>query len=602
MKYIFLLITLIINISTTYAAELTCSIKGTRIHYINGIGNSDKDVILARATLRKHFEEYPKDIDKTGIVSFDYTHNHTFGEIDDFIESAAQDLSSMAKVHQINISVEDAYVMVYSAIAVIPQAIPLLAPLRVWMFGKLLDFDLKARIIAEQKDVDNIESDFKKVLEGDSKLIIVSHSQGNFFTNRALEELQQDLTFNYSKYEKIISNVRFASPEARAVAYNSSFVLNDKDRILKVRVGDDVHNFDLIEPHPAFDLRESDKGMNHSFIQTYFFDLADEFQYTDQTLYNEHQSLTDLREFSIDAIDHSALSLARHPNCPRAIINYTLDDLMVNFDSTDPENPLVKDLIYIWSLGDGTEEKSISSKTFSHLYPESGTYTVSLRVTDSLNTDFGEEAYMEKEITIGTDLRRCYGAPGKYHLNPNGMPGGFIADTAVVASTVTLNNNVSICGSTQVLGNSSIEASQIWQYSEVWDSTVIDSLITADSFHITDSIISNNSQLKFTDDSVFDGSISMQGSISNSILSGKMLGLSYSEITDTTIVTPYASLSDSKLINCTFSVVSEIGLRASSSTVTDMSLNVYRVDFQYDTMRIYSANGDLAYDGLISNY
>ncbi len=68
---------------------------------------------------------------------------------------------------------------------------------------------------------------------------------------------------------------------------------------------------------------------------------------------------------------------------PNAVIKYTKNNLVVNFDSTDSKNPGVSGLIYDWDFGDG-ETLSTASKTFSHRYTKAGNYTVELKVSDQL--------------------------------------------------------------------------------------------------------------------------------------------------------------------------------------------------------------------------
>ena len=68
-------------------------------------------------------------------------------------------------------------------------------------------------------------------------------------------------------------------------------------------------------------------------------------------------------------------------NCLKAVINYTKNNLVVNFDSTDPEDPSVTGLIYSWNFGDG-QSANTTSKTLPHAYTQAGTYNVSLTVTD----------------------------------------------------------------------------------------------------------------------------------------------------------------------------------------------------------------------------
>jgi PKD repeat protein len=67
---------------------------------------------------------------------------------------------------------------------------------------------------------------------------------------------------------------------------------------------------------------------------------------------------------------------------PKAVINSTVNNLTVNFDSTVPDDPDVTGLTYLWDFGDG-KTATTSSKTFSHTYAAEGFYNVSLIVSNS---------------------------------------------------------------------------------------------------------------------------------------------------------------------------------------------------------------------------
>lgn len=483
----------IISSSLASSEELSCSLKGTAIHFVNGIANTEEDANLSIDRIEDEFKANPRNIDRIGKVYFDYSYNETHGAVKDLLESGAQKIQSAARVAQIDISIDSAYVILFRAVylatgLVSPSFLPAV---------RLAAEDIHRLAASEQADVERLKTDLKKILEADKKLIIVSHSQGNMVTNRALREIQLDTSFNYEFYEKVISNVRFATPEANAVAYHSSHVMNTDDFILYV--SDQSFNIVLFAPEPEFELRPYwDSYLNHNFLDTYFFNRADKEA---ESVYLANLSLTELRQFSISKIIESALTLDKHPRCPRAIINYSFSDLnnnlAVNFDSTDPEDPAIEGLMYIWDFGDFIIEGPISSKTINHIYPEEGTYTVKLRVTDAENNDFGEQATSETTITVGASILGCYGyEKGNYHLNPDGTLGGFVANTASVSSTVTVPVTVSICGSSQILGSTSLSpATDSYIFGEVIirNSTLLDTSIEGAWYMVLDSIVSNSS-------------------------------------------------------------------------------------------------------------
>lgn len=51
---------------------------------------------------------------------------------------------------------------------------------------------------------------------------------------------------------------------------------------------------------------------------------------------------------------------------------------------------------YEWDFGDGSEDATTTIPTVSHAYNESGTYIVSLRVTD----DDGDTDVIQKSVTV----------------------------------------------------------------------------------------------------------------------------------------------------------------------------------------------------------
>jgi PKD repeat protein len=67
---------------------------------------------------------------------------------------------------------------------------------------------------------------------------------------------------------------------------------------------------------------------------------------------------------------------------PKAVIKSTVNNLTVNFDSTDPDDPNITGLTYLWDFGDKKSAKT-TSKTISHTYVAEGNYTISLTVKDS---------------------------------------------------------------------------------------------------------------------------------------------------------------------------------------------------------------------------
>lgn len=66
-------------------------------------------------------------------------------------------------------------------------------------------------------------------------------------------------------------------------------------------------------------------------------------------------------------------------NSPRAIMNYTINDLTVDFNASESYDSDGSIVSYYWDFGDGTNTTGISVQ---HIYPESKRYTVKLTITD----------------------------------------------------------------------------------------------------------------------------------------------------------------------------------------------------------------------------
>lgn len=80
----------IISSSLASSEELSCSLKGTAIHFVNGIANTEEDANLSIDRIEDEFKANPRNIDRIGKVYFDYSYNETHGAVKDLLESGAQ--------------------------------------------------------------------------------------------------------------------------------------------------------------------------------------------------------------------------------------------------------------------------------------------------------------------------------------------------------------------------------------------------------------------------------------------------------------------------------------------------------------------------------
>lgn len=88
----------------------------------------------------------------------------------------------------------------------------------------------------------------------------------------------------------------------------------------------------------------------------------------------------------------------------KAVINYTKNNLAVNFDSTG--NTDLTGLKYSWNFGDG---QTANTKNPSHTYSQIGTYTVTLRVTNA----YGDFMTAETPVTLtllSNNVTFCHGS------------------------------------------------------------------------------------------------------------------------------------------------------------------------------------------------
>jgi PKD repeat protein len=101
--------------------------------------------------------------------------------------------------------------------------------------------------------------------------------------------------------------------------------------------------------------------------------------------------------------------------------NYTKNNLVVNFDSTDQEDPNVIGLTYSWDFGDG-QTANTASKTLSHNYSVAGTYNVSLTVTDAYGASDSENISIEL-VNGNSNLEICNGgqSPIKMSFGLSGL-------------------------------------------------------------------------------------------------------------------------------------------------------------------------------------
>lgn len=130
------------------------------------------------------------------------------------------------------------------------------------------------------------------------------------------------------------------------------------------------------------------------------------------------------------------------PPKPKAVINYTKNNLVVNFDSIDPEDPNASGLTYSWDFGDGATYTTPYS-SIDHTYQAAGAYTVSMTVKDqhgASSTISTVVTLEEKEVSFFLHVN----PQGTYYfvdtvggLQPNGY---FLQDKKITPTALNLSS------------------------------------------------------------------------------------------------------------------------------------------------------------------
>lgn len=453
--------------SQLMAAQLTCSINGTEILFVNGVDNTLKDIDNSLHSLERHFELIPFDVDKKMIVGIDFSYNHTVNENLDFLEAGAQSIESMSNG---SITFETAFVNLYKLFFNLPHTDSLDTSVVNTYYLENRE-KINQLVELEKQDVSLLADKIKKKIDLHRKVLIVSHSQGNFFANKALLQLIERPDFDYEKYKGIIGNIRVASPESRVIASNSALVQNSADAILKVP-GSPYPNYILYVPDPAWDIRtnEQDKKDNHSFVETYMFDLA---QFGDDA-YNENQSLVGLRKRTIKAITDTAAKLKPHPLCPYCTDTYLKRDYelerRLNSDGTlggyVSKEAYVEQNVYLSpdSIVCGEAVIADSAKVLDEAVVE-GTATI-----------FGNAIISGKAIVSDDAL-----VGGYSHIDGNSV----VLDKSYVLDNAKISDEAMILNNSRILGFSKISGA----------ATVADSVMTNGSTSISGTAIVKGSTM-----------------------------------------------------------------------------------------------------------
>lgn len=233
--------------------------------------------------------------------------------------------------------------------------------------------DLKNEWVSENfneqlylEDVRKIRKLYETALSNGERVFAISHSQGGLFMKDAFMGITNP---NKKKY---FSGFQVASPLPYVMDSHFGYATHDKDLIIESLVSKiKALPSNIVAPETINNARTGhlvDDGIefivNHGMVTTYLYDST-------------------IKSKVISKLITTAQLL--ESNCSSAVINYTKNNLQVNFDSTDLENPNEEGLTYSWNFGDG-QVANVVSKKILHNYSVPGNYTVSLTVTDISGT------------------------------------------------------------------------------------------------------------------------------------------------------------------------------------------------------------------------
>lgn len=451
--------------STITFADVKCSKNGTKIIFINGVDVDKAEGALHASNFVRIIEKeigYSR-IDKNSNVDVGFRHNRDVTRAIDYIEAGAQGLNSRFP----SITPETAFVLIYNILTGAQFIAPPLPGFNWFEELKINEIEEFKRIT--QEDIRILKEDIVSSLVLDKKIILVSHSQGNFFVTSALNELDgtQEIRngkmFRFNNYKKFIGNLRVASPQDVELAHSVRTVLNDQDFlhaniIIRNLANTPPPTFVLMKPEEPLDLRdESDRENNHGFSSTYLFRIND----LDGYLF---QKYSDPAQRSYVRAQHLSLD----------------------------------------SLGKQTLDRLVE-------------------VANGLDSNCTENCIEVKSASSFQAIR---------HNNPDGSEGGLVSVEAFVAPTVTVDPDAVVCGRAHVLDNVKIyDSARVDGSALITKNAVIanKAYITGNSFVTDDARVAGESLLEgspivagfavisgtssLNDEPLVDGSASVENSI-----------------------------------------------------------------------------------------
>ena len=439
-KYIILILVLLTSVSAF--ALPTCSKNGTRIIYTNGVITTKEKAehALDKILSLKDSNNLTiiASIDKNGIQDPIVAYNYTEGPAKDVLEATVQRLP---KNYLKALNVTNAYdgfsrYIHGDLIELIPEDIKnSIIESEIQIISSFTQVYFNSELY--EKTINEGFPHYLNAIQKKEKILAISHSQGSLFMKDFYDLLPES---DYKR--KFFSGFQVASVLGNEMNSHFGYATNSKDKVVNsVRLAIGVLPANLDTPLIISTSGTSDLFINHGILTTYLYDsslkeqviqnlikaaqllesncnkaeikviekkglkvtfdstdpedidvadLTYEWNFGDELITQTNSKtishtyakpgsyLITLKVINNDGDTDSKNIVIQVLAPPKAIINFTKNNLVVNFDSTG--NTDLTGLTYSWNFGDG---QTSALKAPTHNYSQAGTYYVSLIVTDS---------------------------------------------------------------------------------------------------------------------------------------------------------------------------------------------------------------------------
>lgn len=415
-----LVVFLMLMFASFAVAGPTCSMRGTKVFYTNGV-TTPIDKAQSALDLIETFN-LNSLIDNNALsVKYKLAYNFTESVAKDFIEAAVQRFPPrFLREYGLNDRYA-AYQLYRNGKMTAPAYSNELNSISETILN-ILDVWIREHANQSQylKTVLEIQSHYEDALNRGERVFAISHSQGGLFMRDAYELME------FQDKEKYFSAFQVATPINGSFGKHFGHATHEKDRLissLRFLFGSLESNITLVNwvvKNEYTNLSDYiiDFVLNHGMATTYLYDEG-------------------IKKQVINKMIETAQKL--ESNCGsqfRAIISYHPRNLAVSFDATDPEDPDVTGLTYEWDFGNG-DKLVTDQKKIEYQYSDEGYYEVSLTVSNAagdkqresveFNLQFGEYSFF-----IPIEPRGTYLFTDCSDQNPYG------ADCALPASKIDL--------------------------------------------------------------------------------------------------------------------------------------------------------------------